>query len=77
VGQIVDFIAEEIKSLDGSVANILRKLASADKKLKDDVANFIEGCKYYATGNFVWSLVTRRYGVEFAGDSSGDILMTL
>jgi hypothetical protein len=77
VSQIVDFLAEEIKKFDRAAAALGVKYASNERKLQDDVADFIEGCKHYGTGNLVWSLATNRYGVEFADDGSGDILMTL
>jgi hypothetical protein len=63
--------------LDASVQNIIKKFATADEKLRDDVGNFLDGCKYYITGNYLWSLVTKRYAVDFAEDGSGDIVMTL
>jgi hypothetical protein len=74
VKEIVAFIAAEIENMNVAAASLVRKYAEADECLQDRVANFIDGCKYYTTGNLTWSLETDRYGVEYI---DGEIAITL
>jgi hypothetical protein len=74
VREIVAFIAAEIENLDVAAASLVRKYAEADEGMKDRVADFIDGCKYYTTGNLTWSLETDRYGVAYV---DGQIAVTL
>ncbi|KAF2815340.1 terpenoid synthase [Mytilinidion resinicola] len=77
VAEVVEFVAAEIRNLDVAAERLFRRYADADEKMQAQVRDFVDGCKYYTTGNFVWSLETDRYDVDYAADGSGDILMTL
>lgn len=63
--------------MDNVATSLLAKYSKVDATIQEQIRLFIEGCKYYVTGNMVWSLETDRYGVIGADDGSGDIIMIL
>ncbi|KAF2008694.1 terpenoid synthase [Aaosphaeria arxii CBS 175.79] len=77
VQQVVAFIENEIKDFDAAAASLIRKYLDAEPAIQNHVHKFIDGCKYYSTGNLTWSLETDRYGVDHVEDRSGDIVMIL
>jgi len=74
VGDVVAFITAEIRNLDNVAASLLRTYNGADEEIRSQVSAFIDGCKYYCTGNLTWSLATDRYGVKRV---DGQVLITL
>jgi hypothetical protein len=74
VAEVVAFIGTEIAKMDVAAAALSSRYKSADDDIRQQVENFVLGCKHYATGNLTWSLTTDRYGVEKAGD---EIIMQL
>lgn len=74
VEMVVSFIAGEIKAMDDAAQSLFERYEGVDEGLKKQVAQYVDGCKYYLTGNLTWSLETRRYGVERV---DGQIVMTL
>lgn len=63
--------------MDKAAESLCAKYQDADPALQMHVRQFIDGCKYYCTGNLTWSLETDRYGLAGMQDASGDIVMTL
>jgi hypothetical protein len=63
--------------MDDAAARVFERYASSDEKVRADVKEFVDGCKYHCTGNWVWSLQSARYGVDLAEDGSGDVVLTL
>ncbi|KAF2501934.1 terpenoid synthase, partial [Lophium mytilinum] len=61
VAEVIAFIAAEIGNLDDAAENLVMRYASADDKTQAQVRDFVDGCKHYSTGNFIWSLETDRY----------------
>ena len=74
VGAVVDFIEKEIRAMDDAAELLQKRYENADVDMRRQVAEFIDGCKHYTTGNLTWSLETGRYAVERV---DGEIVMTL
>lgn len=77
VDKILALIKEEVKKLDRAADTLNAQYSMENATLRQDVANFIIGCKQLTTGNLTWSLQTKRYGVEFAKDGTGDVFIVL
>ncbi len=63
--------------MDEAAESLLSKYRRANPSMQRQVKDFIDGCKYYTTGNLTWSLETARYGLKGLENESGDIIMTL
>jgi hypothetical protein len=63
-----------VGNLDNAAASLLRTYGGADEGMRSQIGDFIDGCKYYATGNLTWSLATDRYGVKCV---NGEVVITL
>lgn len=77
VQQVVSFIQDEIKTMDDAAGSLCTRYQDADADVQRQVQQFIDGCKYYTTGNLTWSLKTDRYGVGRSEDASGDVVISL
>lgn len=77
VQQVVAFIQVEIRAMDEAAESLSAKYRDFDAATQQQVSQFIDGCKFYVTGNLTWSLKTDRYDVGRLDEASGDVIMTL
>jgi len=59
----MEFVAAMIKVFDEAERRLYKRYGDATPELQDQLRRFIDGAKYYSTGNLTWSLTTKRYGV--------------
>ncbi|RAK99749.1 terpene synthase family protein [Aspergillus ibericus CBS 121593] len=74
VDHIVAGIRHTITELDAT-AKRLRIRYSTDLDVLKGLEIFIDGCKYYCTGNLTWSLSTGRYGVHQESEPDNVIIV--
>jgi hypothetical protein len=74
---VVTFLEEEVRTFDAAAESFLQKYSTSPIELRNDIQDFVDGCKQYVTGNLTWSLETNRYGVSHAQDGSGNISIVL
>jgi hypothetical protein len=77
VAKVIAFIEEQIETLDRAADQLFKEYDDDDERSKDDVRNFVEGCKALARGNMTWAFLTKRYDVQYAKDGSGELEMVL
>ena len=77
VDKVAAFIQEEVQNLDKAAESLSLKYHDADAAIRQQVHQFIDGCKHYVTGNVTWSLKTTRYGVSGKVNSLGEVVITL
>lgn len=53
VDQATDMVKASIRRLDAAERELLELYAS-DAALSEDIAKFVESCKYACTGNLIW-----------------------
>ncbi|KAJ9298239.1 hypothetical protein DTO271G3_3844 [Paecilomyces variotii] len=54
--ETAELIASMIETFDTAEAPLLKRYCSADDDLQIQLRKFIDGVKYYCTGNLTWSL---------------------
>ncbi|CAI6339886.1 unnamed protein product [Periconia digitata] len=74
VDEVVAFLGREIKRFDLAADRLTKAYGAGDEDLRRQVGEYVEGCRYFTTGNLEWSMSTRRYGVETV---DGEIVMKL
>ena len=76
VDQTTQILIEYVAGFEETAKRLLASHSVRDVGSFSQLQDFVAGCRFYCTGNLVWSLKTQRYGIE-CEDMSGGVEVCL